>query len=181
MQNFVPGEFMVQTSSFVPCKSCLGSRGGSDSSKAVPARAEAGSGKGDPVPEWQRSALLHPNNSRAASAESHLNAICLSLADHTERGSSGLICIWLLKSPGFPFSGGVTARMVETKGQMLWAGRVQLASALCRAAGLLRGSLGMCSLLPAQPKSSASLLQGWDSPGPPQRRPPKAQGDNVIF
>lgn len=52
--------------------------------------------------------------------------------------------------------------MMETKGQMLWAGRVQLAIALCRAAGLLRGSLG--NVLPAprqaQSKTSATLLSG---------------------
>lgn len=76
-------------------------------SKAVAARrAEPGSGKGDPPPQWQRSGLLHPNNSGAGSAARNLNVICLSLADRTERGSLGLICIWLLKSPGSPFSGG---------------------------------------------------------------------------
>lgn len=137
VELLIPGGFMVPDFLFLPCKILPGNQSMPlTPSKVLLARAQAGQGKGNPpsLPldtSWEHSALPHPNNSRAGSAVRNWSVICLSLADHTEQGFLRLICIWLLESLGFLFLRGVTARVMETKGQMLWAGRVQLATALC--------------------------------------------------
>lgn len=83
--------------------------------------------------------------------------ICLSLADHTERGSLGLICIWLLESLGFPFSGGCYSEDDGDKGAdaVGWpcaAGHRIVLS--CRAAPRQPGKCAPCSQAQIQRRSS---------------------------